>query len=440
MSSPRRLSPDDHFMILSDSPEAPLIIGALLFLEKRPGDRQVGKRLISVLRKRIAASPLASRFVEPSVGQDSGLWEPANESQWANAISFAPDCQDRSQLKQIISEMSLIRLDVSESPFRVRVFDDLGEGECGFLLQMHHAFTDGIGFQTIVANLTDQGFNPDNEKRSADENIVHSDHTPTDLLRERHASGRRAALEQLSKWERDPDRRRSKTANINWSPTPVERAYGFESIEFARFRKLSQSLEGTINDVLLAVCAEAVRNQLLAIDLLPQEPLLLNMARSYRSSQHGTLGNRIVAMHPHLATTEADPVRRFRVIQGEMKREKARSHLDEAMMGRPEDVDGWNKRREKYAARAGSRRTRLPGNVTISNVPGPSQRQSIGNMSLRANYPVPIVGGGRFLNITARRYAESFDLGFMTDRSRSFDLKHFALELERALQTYESLA
>ena len=51
---------------------------------------------------------------------------------------------------------------------------------------------------------------------------------------------------------------------------------------------------------------------LIAIDDLPKTPVVINSARSYRQNDHAPFGNRIVALHPHLATHLADPIARLR--------------------------------------------------------------------------------------------------------------------------------
>ena len=48
-------------------------------------------------------------------------------------------------------------------------------------------------------------------------------------------------------------------------------------------------------------------------------------------------------------------------------------------------------------------------------VPGPSKTVYLAGFELLANHPAPILGSGRFLNVTLRRYRDQLDLGIMTD-------------------------
>ena len=109
---------------------------------------------------------------------------------------------------------------------------------------------------------------------------------------------------------------------------------------------------------------------LIAIDDLPKTPVVINSARSYRQNDHAPFGNRIVALHPHLATHLADPIARLRAIHASMPQELARTHLDEAMLDAPERPFGPRDRRTKFAERAENGARSLPGNVTLSCLDG----------------------------------------------------------------------
>src|SRR3546814_10229996 len=87
-----------------------------------------------------------------------------------------------------------------------------------------------------------------------------------------------------------------------------------------------------ISDWSSDVCSSDLRKHLLAIGDLPDTPLVVNSARSYRRDEHGPFGNRIVALHPHLATHLADPIERLRAIQASMAAEMRRTGHDEALL------------------------------------------------------------------------------------------------------------
>src|SRR3546814_12966784 len=74
---------------------------------------------------------------------------------------------------------------------------------------------------------------------------------------------------------------------------------------------------------------------------------------------------------------------------------------------------------------AGGKRL-LPGNLTLSNVPGPADARSYAGFRQLHNYPVPIIGSGRFLNITSRRSGGNLDMGVIADAEKLADVGRIA--------------
>jgi hypothetical protein len=237
------------------------------------------------------------------------------------------------------------------------------------------------------------------------------------------------------------EHRRAKTPTLSLSgATSATRSYDAVSLPLARFRRIGAALGGTVNDVFLAVGSGAVRAFLLSIDALPADPVVVNAARSYRRSEHGDLGNRIVSLHPHLATHLDDPVERFHAIQASMATEVGRSRLQEPLMDQPAVPFGARRLRTQMAERVGGGGALLPGNVSLSNVPGPAAPRHLAGYRMTASYPTPIIGAGRFLNITLRRYVDQLDLGIMTDAAKVPEASTVRGFVEAALDELDVLA
>src|SRR5207244_9976426 len=70
----------------------------------------------------------------------------------------------------------------------------------------------------------------------------------------------------------------------------------------------------TVNDVIVSICAGAVRRWLVEHHELPEEPLVAQIPVSVRApDQAGTFGNRIMLMSAPLFTGVADPVEALRL-------------------------------------------------------------------------------------------------------------------------------
>ena len=83
-------------------------------------------------------------------------------------------------------------------------------------------------------------------------------------------------------------------------------------------------------------------------------------------------------------------------------------------------------RRRRFAERVSSGGSILPGNITVSNVPGPKHVRTYAGLAQRSNHPTALLGSGRALNFTARRNAGSFDVGVMGDPAKIPDIEHIA--------------
>ena len=79
-------------------------------------------------------------------------------------------------------------------------------------------------------------------------------------------------------------------------------------------------------------------------------------------------------------------------------------------------------------------------NVLLSNVPGAETPLTFAGYRVTANYPVPIVPPGRFLNVTSRRNAGALDMGVMADSTKIDDIDDVIACMREAFQALERLA
>lgn len=443
----RRLRPDDHFMILSETNASPMHVGALILLDV-PEDRQ--GELATELRRqfadRLPATPVLVRLHEAPDGYDSDVWADIANADLETLIAVEPHdgLWSETDLYAAVARLNMRRLDLSGPPFAVHVFERLAEGGSALYLKMHHSVADGIGFQTVMGLLSDAA--PPVTARFADARLPEPEkwHEKADArfetqaeLRAEQSAQRKEALAALEAYKGD----REPTPEFALSgPTSAERRYATISLPLARVKAVGKALDATINDIFLTLASTALRNYLIETGDLPDAPLVVNSARSYRRPEHGDFGNRIVALHPHLATHLADPVERLRAIQASMAAEMRRTGYDEALLDAAEKPFGARDRRAAFADRLAGGKRLIPGNLTLSNVPGPTGPRSYAGFTQRHNYPVPIIGSGRFLNITSRRNGGNLDMGVIADAEKVADVGRIAALFTAALDELESLA
>jgi diacylglycerol O-acyltransferase / wax synthase len=226
-------------------------------------------------------------------------------------------------------------------------------------------------------------------------------------------------------------------------PVSAHRAFAFRSLSLDKVKAVKNALGITVNDVVVALCASAVRDFLSERDELPDEPLVAMVPVSVRTDeQAGTFGNRISTMVVPIPTNEPDPERRLRRAHQLLASAKERHDalpadlLTDATSFIPPAVAA-------LAARTTVRilgRTRPPLNLVISNVPGPREPLYLAGARLEAHYPVSAVVDGVGLNMTIMSYRDHIDLGVVTDRDQVRDPWPLVRGAARKLEEFEAVA
>lgn len=108
-------------------------------------------------------------------------------------------------------------------------------------------------------------------------------------------------------------------------PVSARRTWDCCTIALDRIKAVKDQVPGiTVNDVILAISAGALRRYLLAKDDLPKKPLIAMVPISTRTPDaKAAMGNQVSAILVKLATDEANPLRRLRRIQVGAQQSKA---------------------------------------------------------------------------------------------------------------------
>jgi WS/DGAT/MGAT family acyltransferase len=210
-------------------------------------------------------------------------------------------------------------------------------------------------------------------------------------------------------------------------PISAHRRFAFGKLPLADIKAVKNAYGATVNDVVVAMCASAVRRWLIEHDDLPDEPLVAQIPVSVRTDEQiGTYGNRIMLMAAPLRTDEPDPVRRLQATHDAMKDMKARHRALPAEL--LQDVNHFIPpavfaRAARITFRLSTSRAGSPTwNLVISNVPGPQFPLYMAGGRLIANYPVSVITDGMGLNITVMSYDGGLDIGIVADRDQMPDV------------------
>nr|MDJ0787896.1 WS/DGAT domain-containing protein [Myxococcota bacterium] len=205
------------------------------------------------------------------------------------------------------------------------------------------------------------------------------------------------------------------------------RRFSFGSLSLDDVKEVKTGLGVTVNDVVLGICAGALRKFLSERGELPSDPLIAMVPVSVRTeAQKGTFGNQVSAMGASLHTDVADPIARLQRIHESMRVAKEKHQalpatlLQDFAQFAPPAVAA---RAARVVARAAvANWMDLPFNVVISNVPGPQFPVYGFGAKLVANYPVSAINDGVGLNITVQSYNGNLDFGLIACRDLMPDL------------------
>src|SRR5437763_623248 len=207
----------------------------------------------------------------------------------------------------------------------------------------------------------------------------------------------------------------------------AHRRFAFGQLTLDEVKAVKNAHGVTVNDVVVTICAGAVRRWLSEHGELPAEPLVAQIPVSVRTDEQvGTYGNRIMLMSAPLFTEEPDPLRRLQrtheALDGMKERHRAlpATLLQDANHFIPPAVFSRAARLTFRLATSGPGRPTW--NLVISNVPGPQFPLYCAGARLVANYPVSVITDGLGLNITVMSYCGSLDFGIVADREQMPDV------------------
>lgn len=188
----------------------------------------------------------------------------------------------------------------------------------------------------------------------------------------------------------------------------------FASHEFSvqEVTRVAKAAGCTMNDVVLMVCASALRRYLADHDVLPQAPLVTWMPVSTRSEEDQRPSNQITMACVSLATDIADPLQRFRAIQASTAAAK-----QEVTARRREATEWVTLLRGGFPILTDllgvSNLLPPAANLTISNVPGITKSFYFHGAKLEGIYPLSVLVGTMGLNITLLSCGDTLAVGLL---------------------------
>jgi WS/DGAT/MGAT family acyltransferase len=213
-------------------------------------------------------------------------------------------------------------------------------------------------------------------------------------------------------------------------------AYGSVPLSDVKLVKAHFGL--TVNDVVMALAASALRRWLLDHDALPGTPLVAAVPVSVRApdADEDQPANQVSVMLAELPTHLADPQERLLFMKESM--DEAKRHFEAVPASLLQDLSRVIPTAlSGLAARALFRLATVPGllfNLFVSNVPGPQLPLYIAGARVEGIYPISAVTdmtGG--LNITLFSYDGDLDFGLVACREMVPDVWNLIGYLREAM-------
>ncbi|MEO8121532.1 MAG: wax ester/triacylglycerol synthase family O-acyltransferase [Rhodoferax sp.] len=222
----------------------------------------------------------------------------------------------------------------------------------------------------------------------------------------------------------------------------AERSFGTARIPFADCQTMAKAVDGSFNDILLWICATALRTYLGKHDSIPKKSMLAAMPISLREAGNLDLNTQAFMTVVALGTHYANPMKRLQAIMASTAKVKtARVDLkgviptDYPSLLAPWLVGGVAKAAFKaYSATGLSHRLPMLANLVISNVPGPRVPLYMAGAKMLTVHPLSIVIHGLALNITVQTYAGEVDFGVVADKKAMPDVHDLTDALVQAFE------
>jgi diacylglycerol O-acyltransferase len=474
----KQLSMIDAFMLAAESDRQKLQMATLSVLAP-PAKRQrrVSPQVVRdlVARRLHLAPALCRKLVRVPLDLDHPYWVEDADIDLDHHVRSAtlPAPGDDRQLADAVARLVTEPLDHARPLWELHVIDGLAGGRVALLLKLHHAAVDGVSALDLHAALFDHspsGRQVPRPIRPLGEpvpsgwemlarGVVSLPRQPIRAVL--GGAGSLPYLDHLMPFRVTPgigtlagavrrlrglpqpgaDGGVLEGAGLRAPKTVLDRpltsprrrlAFARSSVDDAKQVKTYFGV--SLNDVIVATMAGAVRAWLLDLGDLPEEPLIALIPVSVRTDNAESGGNLVQVMFIELPTHEPDPEQRLKRTHEALRaaKERHRAVPAAAMQGADSLLMPVLFVRASRAAALLAGVKGASANIMISNVPGPTAPMYIAGTRVEALYPVggPLDGFG-FCTV-AFSYNGSFDIGFAVAEDSPADPWRLADAYERS--------
>jgi len=455
---------DAHFLDLEDE-GVHMHVAVILICDAKPLTLEDGcldaERIRSFLASRLYTIPRYRQRLARVPVERHPVWvdDASFNIQYHVRHVSLPRPGDERQLKRLIGLLMSQKFDHGKPLWEMWVIEGLDGGRFAILARCHHSMVDGIAGVGVLRALLrpepSSSFRPvprwrarptPGRARLATEAFARRAREPLDL-----AGAARRALENPSRalksaWEATLGLGESLSALRPASPTLLNPLHigPHRRIDWLRFdleavKDVRRRLGGTLNDVVLATVAGAMRQYLRAhrvplkgLDFRAMCPVSVR-----RSEAGNALGNHVVMLVASLPVDERDPRRRLERVIATTRELKA-SHVSRGAELLEELADWTTTSVVTEMMRLATRLRAF--NLIVTNVPGPPVPLFLLDAPLLEAFPLVPLYENQAMGIALLSYADGLFWGLSSDWDRVPDLHDIALGLADAFEELRKAA
>ena len=450
-----RLSPLDVSFLYMETPTTAMHVGGVAILEPPAGGFDYD-RLVELITQRIALVPRYRQKVKWIPGRIANpVWVDDEDFDVTYHVrrSALPKPGDDGQLRELVARLQSRQLDRNRPLWEIYLVEGLEGGRVGIITKTHHAMVDGVSavdIGTVILDLTPEprecpadGWVPRHEPNAAALVVG----AVTDLVRrptQAIDTARTAVVDARSTVGKAATVASAVLSSVVSMARPApssplnvtigqQRRFAMAATDLDDYKRVRKVHGGTVNDVVLATVAGALRAWLLTRgeSVIPTTTIRAMVPVSVRSEGE-QMGNRVSSYFVDLPVGENNPVMRLHQVSVAM-----RGHKDS---GQSVGADALVQMAgfapptiHSLGARAASGFTRRLFNLVVTNVPGPQFPLYAAGARMLSMYPVVPLAKGQAVSCGLTSYNGGVFYGLNADRDAMPDIDVLAGLIEESL-------
>ncbi|MDH3705731.1 MAG: wax ester/triacylglycerol synthase family O-acyltransferase, partial [Acidimicrobiia bacterium] len=435
-----RLSGTDALFLSLEQPNWHQHVGGLTIMDRTDAPEFDFLTMRQNLVERLPLAPKFSwKLKEVPFNLDRPVWvddEAFDVDQHLHHVAL-PEPGGLEQLAELTGKILSRQLDRRRPLWELWFIEGLPNNRVAMVMKFHHCLLDGVAGSSLASLLLD--FEPDAEPPEIppEDEVDRAGSAPSDAeLLARSAVPVMATPMRAARYAVRAARRgvtmatmarrgtglmptNVPTTTFN-GPVGAKRRLAFCSLALDDVKAVKNHFDVKLNDVVLAVCAGALRNYLQQRDALPDRPLISGVPISTRDDEGPAGGgNQLANMVVSLATDVDDPAERLRAIyessQGAKEMTAAVRAIEIPSMGETAPPVMFNVSLGAMAGLGLASLVPTVMNTLISNVQGPPFPLYCCRARVTGIYSTSVIVEGMGLNITLFSYMDRLDFGLHVD-------------------------